>query len=150
MPATKTVLKSVTPGSVKVLMIVEAIAIAFFSFWIANEYTYNAYFRGYVSDAFLAHLTTFTIALGLGIGLAGTAVAATLLKTMREAKVKLETVAPKIKGSVEKILSGIPVVEAKPTVSQTGPSAQAAMEHTTTAIVPVALAPTLQSNERKK
>src|SRR4029077_13376123 len=102
-----TVQKSVTPDSVKALMIIEAIVIAFFSFWLANEYVYNVFFRIYVNSIFVEHLTTYTIALGLGIGLAGTAAAATLYKSLRDAKLKLESVGPKIRGSVEEMLAGV-------------------------------------------
>ncbi len=107
----RTVQKSVTPDSVKALMIIEAIAIAFFSFWIANEYVYNVFFRIYVNSIFVEHFTTYTIALGLGIGLAGTAAAATLYKNLRDAKMRLESVTPKIMGSVEKMLAGVPAIE---------------------------------------
>jgi hypothetical protein len=111
MSPSRTVQRSVTPDSVKALMIIEAIVIAFFSFWLANEYVYNVYFRVYVNSVFVEHFTTYTIALGLGIGLAGTAAAATLYKNLREAKVKLESVAPKIRGSVEKMLASVPSLE---------------------------------------
>ena len=113
-------------------MIIEAIVIAFFSFWLANEYVYNVYFRIYVNSIFVEHFTTYTIALGLGIGLAGTAAAATLYKNLREAKVKLESVAPKIRGSIEKMLASVPAMEAQAvvppsnTVSATQPAAGAA------------------------
>ncbi len=111
MSPSRTVQRSVTPDSVKALMIIEAIVIAFFSFWLANEYVYNVYFQIYVNSVFIEHFTTYTIALGLGIGLAGTAAAATLYKNLREAKVKLESVAPKIRGSVEKMLASVPSME---------------------------------------
>src|SRR5439155_665789 len=94
MSHSRTVQRSVTPDSVKALMIIEAIVIAFFSFWLANEYVYNVYFRIYVNSVFIEHFKTYTIALGLGIGLASTAAAATLYKKLREAKLKLEFVAP--------------------------------------------------------
>jgi hypothetical protein len=123
MPSSKTILKSVTPDSVKALMIIEAIVIAFFTFWLANEYVYNVYFRIYVDGAFVQNLTSYTIAIGLGIGLAGTAVAAALFKTMREAKVKLESVAPKIRGSVEKLLTSAPTIDAKGPPASKGPAA---------------------------
>ena len=119
MSPSKTVLKSVTPDSVKALMIIEAIVIAFFSFWLANEYVYNVFFRIYVNSIFVENLTTYTIALGLGIGLAGTAVAATLYKSLREAKVRLEAVAPKIRSSAEKMLSSVPTMEAQAVVPST-------------------------------
>ncbi len=111
MSPSRTVQRSVTPDSVKALMIIEAIVIAFFSFWLANEYDYNVYFRIYVNSVFIEHFTTYTIAIGLGIGLAGTAAAATLYKNLRDAKVKLESVAPKIRGSVEKMLASVPSLE---------------------------------------
>jgi hypothetical protein len=117
MSPSRTVQKAVTPDSVKALMIIEAIIIAFFSFWLANEYVYNVFFRVYVNSIFVEHFTTYTIALGLGIGLAGTAAAATLYKNLREAKVRLESVAPKIRGSVEKMLAGVPNMEAQAIVS---------------------------------
>jgi len=113
MSPSRTVQKSVTPDSVKALMIIEAIVIAFFSFWLANEYVYNVFFRIYVNTIFVEHFTTYTIALGLGIGLAGTAAAAILYKNLREAKVRLESVAPRISGSVEKMLASVPTMEAQ-------------------------------------
>src|SRR5712691_302896 len=108
MSPSRTVQRSVTPDSVKALMILEAIVVAFFSFWLANEYVYNVYFRIYVNSVFVEHFTSYTIALGLGIGLAGTAAAATLYKSLRDAKVKLRSVASKTRGSVEKMLARVP------------------------------------------
>jgi hypothetical protein len=140
-PSNKTILKSVTPDSVKALMVIEAIMIGFFSFWLANEYVYNVYFRIYIDSVFVQHLTSYTIAIGLGIGLAGTAVAAALYKTMRETKVKLESVAPKIRGSVEKLLTSVPTIDAKGSPASTGPVAavvQSELSRTTSAtVVPV-------------
>src|SRR2546427_437601 len=110
MSPSRTVQKSVTPDSVKALMLIEAIVIAFFSFWLANEFAYNVYFRIYVNSIFVEHFTTYTIALGLGIGLAGTAVAATLYKNLRDAKVKLEAVVPRIRGSMGRTMSNVPSI----------------------------------------
>jgi hypothetical protein len=152
MSPSRTVQKSVTPDSVKALMIIEAIIIAFFSFWLANEYVYNVFFRVYVNSIFVEHFTTYTIALGLGIGVAGTAAAATLYKNLREAKVRLESVAPKIRGSVEKMLASIPTLEAEaivPPVSSV-PVSQTAPKAATTsgALVPPVSTP--PSAEEKK
>jgi len=152
MSPSRTVQRSVTPDSVKALMIIEAIIIAFFSFWLANEYVYNLYFQIYVNSVFVEHFTTYTIALGLGIGLAGTAAAATLYKNLREAKGKLESIAPKIRGSVEKILASIPSIEPQAAilpisdtpVATTQPVQEAA---TTVSTVPIV---TPQSREEKK
>ena len=117
-------------------MIIEAIVIAFFSFWLANEYVYNVYFRIYVNNVFIERFTTYTIALGLGIGLAGTAAAATLYKKLREAKLKLEFVAPKIRGSLEQMLASLHSMEpqaAIPPISNTPVvTTQPALEATTT------------------
>ena len=102
--------KAVTPGSVKILMLVEAGIIGFLSFWVTNEYFYNAYFRSYIDQILIQHITTYTAAFGLGIGLAGTAVAAMFYKNLQRAKIHLENVtAPRIRGAVEKALSGLPV-----------------------------------------
>ncbi len=120
-------------------MIIEAIIIAFFSSWLANEYAYNVYFRIYVNSVFVGHLTTYTIALGLGIGLAGTAVAATLYKNLREAKVRLESVAPKIRGSVEKMLASVPPMERQVIIPSNNPVlvSQSSPETATTIVTPV-------------
>ena len=56
MPQARTPRKAATPGSVKALMIIEASAIGFFSFWLYSEYFYNAYFRTYV-DSVAARLS---------------------------------------------------------------------------------------------
>ncbi len=148
----RTVQKSVTPDSVKALMIIEAIVIAFFSFWLANEYVYNVFFRIYVNSIFVEHFTTYTIALGLGIGLAGTAAAATLYKNLREAKLKLESVAPKIRGSVEKMLAGVPTMEAQaivPPISSV-PTNQPAPGATSITVSPVPPVSIPQPKEEKK
>ena len=139
MSPSRTAQRSVTPDSVKALMIIEAIVIAFFSFWLANEYVYNVYFRIYVNGAFVQNLTTYTIALGLGIGLAGTAAAAALYKNLREAKVKLESVAPRIRGSVEKILASVQTMEGKSAIPPVSPVpvSQPAPESSRTALIPV-------------
>jgi hypothetical protein len=148
MAPSKTVLKSVTPDSVKALMILEAVVIAFFSIWIYDEYVYNVYFQIYVNNVFVAHFTSYTIALGLGIGLAGTAVAATLYKNLREAKVKLGSVAPKIRGSVGKLLASVPTIETQAAAPGVVAS-QPAQETMTTAIVVSRASPSRPVEEKK-
>ena len=104
--------KPVTPSSVKILMVVEAAVVAFLAYWILSEYAFNAYFHDYVDQLLGTRGTTFTAAIGLGIGLAGSAIAATLYRNLQHAKSRLETIAtPKIRGAVEKILSSLPTVE---------------------------------------
>ncbi|TMI22757.1 hypothetical protein E6H31_01085 [Candidatus Bathyarchaeota archaeon] len=152
MSPSRTVQKAVTPDSVKSLMIIEAIVIAFFSFWLANEYVYNVFFRIYVNSIFVEHFTTYTIALGLGIGLAGAAAAATLYKNLREAKVRLGSVAPKIRGSVEKMLATVPTMEtqgAVPLISSV-PVSQPASGASTTIGPPVPPVSSSQQTEEKK
>jgi hypothetical protein len=143
-------IKPVTPGSVKILMLVEAGVIGFLAFWIVNEYVFNAYFHDYVDQLLGAHGTTFTAALGLGIGLAGSAIAATLYRNLQRAKYRLETItAPKIRGAVEKILSTLPTVEE----SQRASVAKASAPSSTTPFSspPVTtLVPALLNNEQKK
>jgi hypothetical protein len=141
--------KAVTPSSVKVLMMVEAGIIGFLSYWVTSEYAYNAYFRGYADQILCSHVTTYTAILGLGIGLAGSAVAATLYKSLRRAKVRLETVAaPRIRGAVEKVLSSLPSADARSTMvaaETTTPQPQKSESSPVTAIVPVP-----ESSEPKK
>ncbi len=131
-------------------MLVEASIIGFLAYWIASEYFFNAYFHDYVNQLFGAHGTTFTAALGLGIGLAGSAIAATLYRNLQHAKYRLETVtAPKIRGAVEKILSSLPIVEE----SQRASVAKATGSPSTTPLSspPVtALVPALPENGQKK
>ena len=146
----KTVLKSLTPDSVKALMVIEAIVIAFFSFWLANEYYYNVYFRIYVDSVFIQHLTAYTIAIGLGIGLAGTAVAAALYKTMREAKIKLEAVAPRIKGSVEKLLANVPMGDAKTSLLPAGTAPARTSQTASTTLAPPILTDSSPASDEKK
>jgi hypothetical protein len=131
--------KAITPGSVKVLMLVEAGIIGFLSFWVMSEYAYNAYFREYADQVLLNHVTTYTAILGLGIGLAGSAVAATLYKSLQHAKQRLETVAaPRIRGAVEKVISNLPGTEAHSANIAAEPSPLPQSESSTlTAIVPV-------------
>ena len=112
MSPAKNLQKSVTPESVKALMIIEAGIVGFLSYWIYSEYQYNTYFKQYVDTTILQHLTTYTMILGLAIGLAGSAVAATLYRNLQHAKSRLETVAiPKLKGTVEKMIASIPTID---------------------------------------
>ena len=153
MSHSRTVQRSVTPDSVKALMIIEAIVIAFFSFWLANEYVYNVYFRIYVNSVFIEHFTTYTIALGLGIGLAGTAAAATLYKKLREARLKLEFIAPKIRGSLEQMLASLPSMEPQAVITPISNAhvvtTQPALEATTT-VNPISTASPPPPTEEKK
>ena len=112
MSPAKPVLKAVTPESVKVLMLLEAGVIGFLGFWIANEYAYNAFFRTYLDEAVLSHFATYTAALGLGIGLAGSLVAATLYRSLRRARSTIDTISvPKFRNAVDRILSGLPSLD---------------------------------------
>jgi len=93
-------------------MLIEGGIVGFLGYWIFSEYVFNAYFHDYVDQLFGTHGTTFTAAVGLGIGLAGSAIAATLYRNLQHAKSRLETItAPKIRGAVERILSSLPTVE---------------------------------------
>ncbi len=131
-------------------MLVEAGVIGFLSFWIINEYVFNAYFHDYVNQLLGAHGTTFTAALGLGIGLAGSAIAATLYRNLQHAKYRLETIAaPRIRGAVEKILSTLPIVEESQHVSVAKVSAPSSTAPLSSPPV-TALVPVLPENEQKK
>ena len=104
--------KSVTPESVKALMILEAGIAGFFAYWLYSEYQFNVYFRQYFDSTILQHFTTYTMILGIGIGLAGSAAAATLYRNLQHAKNRLETVAmPRIKGTAEKIIASTSMIE---------------------------------------
>lgn len=112
MTPAKLIQKAVTPDSVKVLMLVEAGVIGFLGYWIGSEYVYNAYFRTYLDEAVLSHITTYTAALGLGIGLAGSAVAAVLYRNLRHARNLLDNVgASKFRGAMSQVLAGLPALD---------------------------------------
>src|SRR5438552_5787037 len=109
-------------------MLVEAGIIGFLTYWIASEYVFNAYFHDYVDLLLGTRGTTFTAAIGLGIGLAGSAIAATLYRNLQHARSRLETIAaPKIRGAIEKILSSLPVVEESQRASVARVTAPSAM-----------------------
>ena len=143
-------MKPVTPSSVKILMVLEAAVVAFLAYWIASEYVFNAYFHDNVDQLLGTHGTTFTAALGLGIGLAGSAIAATLYRNLQHAKSRLETIAtPKIRGAVEMILASLPTVEESPRASVarvTVPSA-ITLSSSSPEAAPV---PAISENEEKK
>ena len=148
-PARSTV-RPVTPGSVKILMMVEAGVIGFLAYWIVSEYVFNAYFHDYVDQLLGTHGTTFTAALGLGVGLAGSAIAATLYRNLQHAKSRLETIAaPKIRGAVEKILSNLPTVEEPQRASVTRAPALSSIAPSSPSQV-IAQVPVSRENEEKK
>lgn len=93
-------------------MLVEAGIIGFLSYWMANEYYYNAYFRTYLGLQWVANALAYSSILGIAIGLTGTAIAATLYRNLRNAKRRLQTVTtPKIRGAVDKLLSSLPTLD---------------------------------------
>jgi hypothetical protein len=146
----RSIVKPATPSSVKILMVVEAGFIGFLTYWIASEYVFNAYFHDYVNHLLGTNGTTFTAALGLGIGLAGSAVAATLYRNLQHAKYRLETIAaPKTRGAVEKLLANLPTIEEsqRASVAKTpAPSSMVPLSASqVTAPIPVSL-----GNEKKK
>lgn len=112
MTPAKPVQKAVTPDSVKGLMLIEAGVIGFLGYWIASEYVYNAYFRTYIDQAVLSHITTYTAVVGLGIGLGGSAVAAALYRNLRHARSLLENMsASKFRGAMSQVLAGLPALD---------------------------------------
>jgi len=131
-------------------MVLEAAVVAFLAYWIFSEYVFNAYFHDYVDQLLGTHGTTFTAALGLAIGLAGSAIAATLYRNLQHAKSRLETTAtPKIRGAIEKILASLPTVEESQRASVARVNAPSAM--TLSSSSPgAALVPALPENEQKK
>src|SRR3989442_15364451 len=93
-------------------MLIEAAVVAFLAYWIFSEYVFNAYFHDYVDQLLGTRGTTFTAAIGLGIGLAGSAIAVTLYRNLQHAISRLvPKSAPKIRAVGEKILSQLPAVE---------------------------------------
>src|SRR5256885_14879330 len=109
-------------------MLIEAAVVAFLAYWIFSEYVFNAYFHDYVDQLLGTRGTTFTAAIGLGIGLAGSGIAVTLYRNLQHARSRLETIAaPKIRGAVEKILSSLPAFEESQRASVARVTAPSAM-----------------------
>jgi hypothetical protein len=93
-------------------MILEAAVLAFLAAWLTNEYMNNIYMQLYVNSLIGSHLTTYTMLIGLFIGLGGTVTAFTLWKNLRQARVKLEHVnSPHLRGSIRKALSVLPTMD---------------------------------------
>ena len=131
-------------------MVLEASVIGFLAYWILSEYVFNAYFHDYVDQLLGNHVTTFTAALGLGIGLTGSAIAATLYRNLKHAKSQLETMAaPKIRGAIEKILSTLPSVEEhqRATVAKVSAPSLMTQPSSSPGTAPIQVSP---ENEQKK
>jgi hypothetical protein len=113
----KSSVKPLTPSSVKGLMILEALVLVFLGAWLANEYMNNIYMQLYFNSLIGAHLITYTMLIGLVIGLGGTVTAFTLWKNLREANYKLEHIpSPRVRGSVKKALSALPTMDEETTI----------------------------------
>lgn len=122
MPTARTPIKPATPESVKALMIVEALVIGVLSSWVYSEYLYNVYFRIYVDSILLQHITTYTAVIGLSIGLAGSVATLSLWKSLRQARFKLETVTPRMRGSMDRILSNLSPIDEQATTPSVKPA----------------------------
>lgn len=66
--------KRLVPAYAKIIMVLQALAIVFFSFWIVQEYANNIYFQAYVGDVIQADgsliaILVFVSVLGLALGL---------------------------------------------------------------------------------
>ncbi len=123
MPTARTPIKAATPESVKALMIIEALVIGVLFSWVYSEYLYNVYFRIYVDSILLQHITTYTAIIGLSIGLAGSVATFTLWRNLRQTRFKLETVTPRMRGSMDRILSNLSSIdELSPTPSAKPPT----------------------------
>src|SRR5438309_11853741 len=93
-------------------MLLEAAVLACLGIWLTNEYMNNIYMQLYWNSLISAHLTTYTMIIGLAIGLGGTVTAFTLGKNLREARYKLEHVtSPRLRGSVKQVLSMLPTMD---------------------------------------
>src|SRR5439155_25767277 len=132
------------------LMLIGATVGAFRACWIFSEYVFNAYFHDYVDQLLGTRGTTFTAAIGLGIGLAGSAIAVTLYRNLQHARSRLDTIAaPKIRGAVEKILSSLPAFEESQRASVATVTATSAMT-LSSASQGTAPVTALPENEQKK
>src|SRR2546427_9740338 len=111
-PPSRTSMKPFARSSIKALTLLEAAVLAFLGIWLTNEYMNNIYMQLYWNSLIGTHLTTYTIIIGLAIGLGGTVTAFTLWKNLREARYKLEHItSPRLRGSVKQVLSMLPTMD---------------------------------------
>src|SRR5256712_10622640 len=93
-------------------MLLEAAVLAFLGIWLTNEYMNNIYMQLYWNSLNTAPPETYTMIIGLAIGLGGTVTAFALWKNLREARYKLEHVtSPRLRGSVKQVLSMLPSMD---------------------------------------
>ncbi len=112
MPPSKASSKSVTPSSVKGLIVIEGMILGFLSFWMVNEYMNNLILQASVRDALGPNLTTYTMIVGLAIGLGGTLAAFSLWRNLKQTNYKLERASsPRLKGPVRHALSRLPTID---------------------------------------
>ena len=84
-------LRPVTPGSLKVLMALEGLAILFLGSWLYVEYYYSSTFRVLIDDLVFARITMWTLVFGLSMGLVGSATALGAWRKVRRMRSKIET-----------------------------------------------------------
>ncbi len=143
--------ETVTPYSVKVLMLVEAGIIAFLGYWLMSEYVYDVSFHSYVDQALLSHVTWYTAILGLGIWMACSVAAVVCYKILRSTKHGLETThVPRFRGRFGKLSTGLPIDGSRtPSIVTIEPKASEAPPPSTSSTV-TAIVPVPEKSETKK
>ena len=108
----KSTIKPITPESVKGLMMVEALTAGILGAWLYNDYQYNLNMQAYAKQVFGTNFITYTMIIGIAVGLAGTIVAFTLWNNLRDARTRLEHLStPKLRSSVRHALSVLPTID---------------------------------------
>ncbi|OLD03683.1 MAG: hypothetical protein AUJ07_05890 [Crenarchaeota archaeon 13_1_40CM_3_53_5] len=84
-------LRPFTPGSLKALIVLEGFAILLLGSWLYVEYKYAATFRNLLNDLVFSRITLWTTAIGVSLGLIGSAAAIGLWKSQGRLRHKIET-----------------------------------------------------------
>lgn len=131
-------LRPVTPGSLKVLMALEGLAILLLGSWLYVEYNYSLTFRDLIDDLVFARITMWTLAIGLSVGLAGSAAALRAWRNVRKMRYRIETLERDLTESSKRTSEkpSIRPVIATPNQAVEGPLATVEPHSTSLAIIP--------------
>ncbi len=97
-------LKPVTPGSLKVMIALEGLAILLLGSWLYVEYNYSSSFRSLLNDLVFARITMWTLIIGLSVGLVGSATALGSWRKVRQMRFKIETLEGDLMETSKRIL----------------------------------------------
>ncbi len=117
-------LKPVTPGSLKAVMALEGLAILLLGSWLYVEYNDSSSFRNVLNDLVFARITVWTPIIGLSAGLMGAFAAVGVWRSLRQMRLKIETLERDLIETSKRILErpSAPILPAAPSPIELGSS----------------------------